>query len=247
VVEGVPHPDPATTLSLLPLWVVGAWLADNAAAVTGDLLDLGAGNQPFRPWYEPLTTSIVAIDAAPAPGLTLVSNAGVLPFVDESFDTVLCTSVLEHVDNVEQAVAELCRVLRPGGRLLITMPFLYPTHEAPHDFWRTTHFGLRSLLTRHGLELGTIAAQGGPLVLVAHFFFGAFGKLVELISTRFGRTGALVDNRFVRSCLAGPQELIGTRLHYRLTGPAKVASLGYMVVATKPSSGPVRVPRGFSG
>ncbi|HLY33902.1 MAG TPA: methyltransferase domain-containing protein, partial [Jatrophihabitantaceae bacterium] len=160
VVGGVPYPNSDTTLSLLPGAVVGRWLASRANDISGTMLDLGAGNQPFRPWYSTLAKRTIAVDAAPLPGLDAVSFAAPLPFRDASFDSILCTSVLEHVDNAEYAVSEIARVLKPGGRLLVTVPFLYPEHEAPYDFWRTTHHGLRSVLERHGLVVEDIAAQG---------------------------------------------------------------------------------------
>jgi SAM-dependent methyltransferase len=236
VVNGVPRPDKSTTLSLLPVSLVGRWLADNAAAMQGDLLDLGAGNQPFRPWYAPLAKSVIAVDVAPAPGLSVLSMASPLPFQDESFDTVLCTSVLEHVEDAEQAIAEIARTLRPGGHLIITAPFLYPTHEAPYDYWRITHYGLRTLLRRHGLEVDEIAAQGGPFLLLAHYLVGALAQAIMLVGSRLGRFGALVDNRFVRGLIAAPQEAVRSRLSYRLSPLSKVASLGYMAVATKPKA-----------
>lgn len=234
VVGGVPYPDTASTLSLLPVSVVGRWLADNASAIEGDLLDLGAGNQPFRPWYEHLAKSVVAVDAAPTPGLDVVSLAAPLPFRDASFDAVLCTSVLEHVDNAEAAIAEVARTLRPGGRLIITAPFLYPTHEAPYDFWRTTHFGLRSILERHGLVVDEIAAQGGPFLLVAHYLIGGFAQALLLVAGRLGKFGFLLDNRVVRGILAAPQQAVRSRISYRSTRLSRAASLGYMTVARKP-------------
>ncbi len=235
LVDGVPYSDRASTLSLLPGAVVGRWLADNAGSVSGLLLDLGAGNQPFRPWYAHLAERCVAIDVAPAPGLDVLSLAAPLPFASATFDTVLCTSVLEHVDDAEAAISEIARILRPGGRLIITAPFLYPTHEAPYDFWRTTHWGLRSLLTRHGLEVDTLAAQGGPGLLVAHYLIGGFGQGLMLSARRLGRLGALIDNRVVRALLAGPQDLVRSRVSYRMTRSSRAASLGYMAVARKPA------------
>ena len=234
VVNGVPYSNRETTLSLLPGAVVGRWLADNAGAVSGILLDLGAGNQPFKVWYAGLADKCVAADVAPAPGLDVLSMAAPLPFASATFDTVLCTSVLEHVYDAEAAVNEIARILKPGGRLIITVPFLYPTHEAPYDFWRTTHWGLRSVLTRHGLEVDTVAAQGGPVLLVTHYRIGGFAQLVMLIATRLGRFGSLIDNRLVRALLAGPQDLIRSRVSYRLTRLSRAASLGYMAIARKP-------------
>jgi len=234
VVNGVPYSNRETTLALLPGAVVGRWLADNADSVSGVLLDLGAGNQPFKVWYSGLAEKCVAADVAPAPGLDVLSMAAPLPFASASFDTVLCTSVLEHVHDAEAVVSEIARVLRPGGRLIITVPFLYPTHEAPYDYWRTTHWGLRSVLTRHGLEVDTLAAQGGPVLLVTHYLIGGFAQLVMLFAKRLGRLGSLIDNRLVRALLAGPQDVVRTRLSYRLTRLSSAASLGYMSVAHKP-------------
>jgi len=234
VVKGVPYSNRESTLSLLPGAVVGRWLADNADAVSGLLLDLGAGNQPFKVWYSGLAEKCVAVDVAPAPGLDVLSMAAPLPFQSATFDTVLCTSVLEHVHDAEAAVSEIERILKPGGRLIVTVPFLYPTHEAPYDFWRTTHWGLRSLLTRHGLEVDTIAAQGGPVLLVAHYLIGGSSQLVMLIAKRLGRFSSMIDNRYVRALFAGPQDVIRSRLSYRLTRLSRAASLGYMAVARKP-------------
>ena len=234
VVNGVPYSDRESTLSLLPGAVVGRWLADNAGAVSGVLLDLGAGNQPFKAWYSALAQRCVAVDVAPAPGLDLLSLAAPLPFASATFDTVLCTSVLEHVHDAEAAVTEIARILKPGGRLIITVPFLYPTHEAPYDFWRTTHWGLRSVLTRHGLEVDTVAAQGGPVLLVAHYLIAGLAQGLMAFAARLGRWGALIDNRVVRAVLAGPQDLVRARLSYRMTRLSRAASLGYMAVARKP-------------
>jgi SAM-dependent methyltransferase len=234
LVNNVPYSNRESTLSLLPGAVVGRWLADNADAVSGLLLDLGAGNQPFKVWYSGLAEKCVAVDVAPAPGLDVLSMAAPLPFGSTTFDTVLCTSVLEHVHDAEDVVREIARVLKPGGRLIITIPFLYPTHEAPYDFWRTTHWGLRSVLTRHGLEVDTVAAQGGPGLLVSHYLIAGFAQLVMAFAKRLGRFESLVDNRLVRALIAGPQDLIRTKLSYRLTRSSRAASLGYMAVAHKP-------------
>lgn len=65
---------------------------------------------------------------------------------NESLDCVFCSGVLEHVDHVFKAVLEIHRVLKPGGVLLLGLPFRQPIHLAPHDFWRFTEYGVRTLL-----------------------------------------------------------------------------------------------------
>lgn len=235
LVRGVPYSDRASTSSLLPGAAVGRWLAAQAPRVRGRLLDLGCGNQPFLPWYGPLADEVVAADAAPIPGVTVVDLAGPLPFPDASFDTVLCTQVLEHVDNVEVAMAEIARVLRPGGHALVTVPFLYPTHEAPYDFQRFTHHGLAGLARRHGLLVLDVGAQGGPVLMVTHYAVLAVSQALTAVARALGPLGFLADNRLVRLLLAAPQEALRTQVSTRLTGPAKIASLGYLAALKKPA------------
>jgi SAM-dependent methyltransferase len=171
------------------------------------------------------------VDVAPIQGLDVVGYAGALPFRNGSFHTVLCTSVLEHVDNAEEAVREIVRILRPGGRLLVTVPFLYPTHEAPYDYWRATHHGLGSVLERHGLVIDDFGAQGGPILLIVHYAVLALVQALRALSVGLGRFGSLVDNRITIWLLAAPQEIAGKAVSYRLSPLARVASLGYMAAA----------------
>jgi SAM-dependent methyltransferase len=235
VIGDVPYPNRESTLSLLPGAVVGRWLASRSADIGGTFLDLGAGNQPFRPWYEGKAERIIAADAAPLPGLDVISFAAPLPFREGTFDSILCTSVLEHVDNAERTISEIARVLSPGGRLLITVPFLYPEHEAPYDFWRTTHHGLRSLLERHGLVVDNLSAQGGPVLMVAHFVVLALVQAFGLVSGKLGPVGRAFSNRITDTIIAAPQEAIRTKVSYELSPLARIASLGYMAAAHKPT------------
>jgi SAM-dependent methyltransferase len=66
--------------------------------------------------------------------------------LDQEFDVVLCMNVLEHVYDIERAVENLRKALRPGGRLVVATPFLYPYHDEPIDFWRFTEHSMRTLL-----------------------------------------------------------------------------------------------------
>jgi SAM-dependent methyltransferase len=143
------------------------WLASHADKLHGTLLDLGCGNRPMSPWYEPLVDTVVAVDPAPGAGQNVQAMADLLPLRDNSIDVIFCTQALEHVEQIEQAPAGIARVLKPDGHVLITVPFLYPTHEAPYDFYRFTHIGLSKPMTRNGLEIVDAAAQGGPGVMLA--------------------------------------------------------------------------------
>jgi SAM-dependent methyltransferase len=81
-------------------------------------------------------------------GVRIIGDAQALGVRDASFDVVLCTEVLEHLPEPQRAIDEMFRVLVPGGRLLLTTRFLFPIHDAPHDYFRFTKYGLRHLLRR---------------------------------------------------------------------------------------------------
>jgi ubiquinone/menaquinone biosynthesis C-methylase UbiE len=80
----------------------------------------------------------------------IVSPLHSIPRPDGTFDTILCIAVLEHVENPEEVTAEMSRVLKPGGYLVATVPFLQPEHKIPTDFQRYTRDGLSTLVARHG-------------------------------------------------------------------------------------------------
>jgi SAM-dependent methyltransferase len=236
--DGVPYSDPATTLSLLPGAAVGTWLAAHASLVRGRLLDAGCGNSPFAGWYGPLADEVVTVDAVALPGVRVRALADTLPFADASFDTVVATEVLEHVTDAEGAARDMWRVLRPGGHLLATVPYTYPTHEAPYDFRRLTHYGLRSLLERHGFEVLDVTAKGGAGMLLAHATVLALQEGLDAGWRLAGRPGRATDVPAVRSVLAGPQQLAvrmrGPRARIGVRGSATRVSLGYMAAARKP-------------
>jgi SAM-dependent methyltransferase len=96
---------------------------------------------------------------------TIVGAAESLPVPDASFDVVLCTMVLEHVTDPRRVLAEARRALRPNGRIVLTVPGVWPTHEAPHDYWRFTRFGLEELMREFRLE-GKVVAIGGLWAVV---------------------------------------------------------------------------------
>lgn len=89
----------------------------------------------------------IGIDIKSGPGVDVVASVYELPFVENEFDTVLCVSVLEHLEDPRKAIAEMHRVLKPGGKIIISVPFLFPIHDAPGDYWRFTKYGLRNLFS----------------------------------------------------------------------------------------------------
>ena len=76
-----------------------------------------------------------------------------IPFESNYFDAILCIAVLEHVENPEEVVPELYRVLKPGGHLILEVPFLQPEHKVPTDFQRYTKDGLVRLVSHNGFSV----------------------------------------------------------------------------------------------
>lgn len=129
-------------------------------ALSGDMLDLGCGNKPYQAWLGPAVRSYTGADigADGQADVSLTPDAP-LPFADATFDAVLCTQVLEHVCDLDLLLSELARVTRPGARIIVSMPFLYNLHGAPHDYRRLTEYGIRSLLSRH-FDITEMRRQG---------------------------------------------------------------------------------------
>lgn len=90
-----------------------------------------------------------------------------LPFPDGSFEGVICTQVLEHVPDPGLLLAEMNRVLKPGGKLIMSLPFAWQEHEIPYDFFRYTRFGIKSLLNRSGFEVGDLIKDTGTIEALA--------------------------------------------------------------------------------
>jgi len=161
----------------------------DGASLTGRVLDLGCGNQPYRP-YLTRVRQYVGLDYPPTQASLAVrtqpqvyGNARDLPFADASFDGVLCSQVLEHLDRPEDAIGELQRVLKPGGTGLISVPFFYNLHMEPHDHFRFTPYGIRGMLERNGLLVQEIRGQGGIgtlLVQMLHnWLFSGLGRFAR--------------------------------------------------------------------
>lgn len=113
-------------------------------ATTARTLDIGAQNGP----YASLFPNRIGLDIRPGNGVRVIGDAQALGIQDASVSSILCTEVLEHLPEPQRAIDEMFRVLQPGGTLLLTTRFLFPIHDAPHDYFRYTKYGLRHLLRR---------------------------------------------------------------------------------------------------
>lgn len=108
-------------------------------------VDVGSGNTR-------LMESVVNVDLMPYPNVDVVTSADGLPLADDSVDLVFSIAVLEHVPDPHAAIAELVRVLKPGGQAYVFVPFIQGFHAAPHDFQRFTRPGLERALNALTIE-----------------------------------------------------------------------------------------------
>lgn len=115
------------------------------------------------------TKKYTTIDIDPSSGADVIGDAHRLPFKSGEFDIIIANNVIEHFYDPAQAVKEMHRVLKKDGHIYFTVPFLYPIHEAPHDYSRLTRFGLERLFDSFAdVE---IHARGGWFSTTAHFMY----------------------------------------------------------------------------
>jgi SAM-dependent methyltransferase len=128
---------------------------------SGRFLDVGCGMKPYETLFSKSASVYIGIDHPVTQkgsygSLTradIFSDSARLPLDNSSFDTVICTQVLEHVNDPCNKISEIARVLKPGGTVVISVPCAWPLHEVPHDYFRYTEFGLKSLLESADLEI----------------------------------------------------------------------------------------------
>lgn len=129
-----------------------------APQLVGKVLDFGCGAKPYKRLftnaaeYIGLDIEISGHDHTNE-DVDVYYDGKIIPFANGSFNHVFATEVFEHIFNIDEVLPEITRVLKPGGFLLITCPFVCPEHEKPYDYARYTSFGIRHLLEKHGYKI----------------------------------------------------------------------------------------------
>jgi SAM-dependent methyltransferase len=126
------------------------WLNEVVSSIPSSeknvILSVGAGGDVSELIGHRIGARVTEVDIDPARKPDIVADVcDMKMFADQSVDVIFMVEVLEHVKTPQLALDEMHRVLKPGGRLFLSTPFILPIHDAPYDFYRYTQFGLAHL------------------------------------------------------------------------------------------------------
>ena len=139
------------------------------------ILNLGSGTKRIHP-------EIINVDIHPFKNVDVVADIKELPFEDGSCDLVVLDSVLEHIPDAAAVVSEITRIVKPSGYLFVTVPFLYPFHASPNDYYRWTRAGIEeSFKSFSRIEAGL---RAGPMAALQGILMHIFGLLLCFGSER---------------------------------------------------------------
>lgn len=209
--------------------------------ITGRLLDVGCGKRPYSLIYDSLVDTTIGTEVAFSlhgiQAADVICFAERLPFPNRTFDTILCTEVLEHTVQPFEAMQEFGRILKPGGHLLLSVPFIYPIHEAPHDYWRFTPHALESLCSVSGFNLIYLHAKGGVatslFVLLLNMQLWLLNSLSRLSPGRFQLRELTAIRWFFNAVQRAWLRLMQNKWSRFLADPLNRMTAGYFLVAEK--------------
>lgn len=201
-------------------------------------MDLGGKRTNRRGSFVAPTAGVsswLVVNISPETSPDILADITALPLANDSADTVLMCETLEHISTPQLALSEAYRVLKPGGLIIGSCPFLFPVHGDPFDFNRWTADGLRAALTKTSFEKITVHGMGAGL--------GSISMLVEL-----GMEHSLTSPRSCKISIVHRALLHLNRLLARLVAfielvmvvdgvfdPSNKFTTGYLFLASKPA------------
>ena len=146
----------------------------NSLPAGSEVLDAGAGEMPHKKYFRKAKYS--AIDVAypennwDYQGLDYVADLEDMKVIgDSSFDAIICNQVLEHVKHPQLVINEFFRILKPGGKVLVTVPQGFEDHQEPHNYFYFTKHGLKLLFNEAGFENTEVEYLGGYYAFLSHW------------------------------------------------------------------------------
>jgi SAM-dependent methyltransferase len=154
-------------------WIIydigDAWLNRFKEHYKGHIYDLGCGEMPFKSWLLNYADQYTGVDWGSTlhelKADILADLNDPLPIDNEAADTVMSLSVMEHLREPQLFLNEAHRILKPGGSIVLQVPFMWWVHEAPYDYYRYTHYGLQYMFKKAGFTDITIYPQTGFWVM----------------------------------------------------------------------------------
>jgi len=225
--------------------ILGAVSAFAAQLPAGSrVLDAGAGDAPYAELFghcDYVTADWPQSVHEGGRQADILASLEALPVPDGSFQAVVCTEVLEHIAKPDTVLAELLRVLEPGGRLCLTVPFVWPLHEEPFDFCRYTPYALAHLLEKAGFAEVSVERSTGFLVTLAQM-----AEMTRWLYSASGRPrgsegtpppGKRLEILLLRACAEGIRWFVRRDPWLERTEAGISLPLGHHVLARKPENG----------
>lgn len=175
-----------------------------SSKLKGQLMDFGCGRKPYQSLFK--VESYIGVDVEVSghshakEDIDVYYNGKTLPFADHTFDSIFSSETFEHVFNLEDIVPELYRVLKPGGYMLITVPFVWDEHEVPYDYGRYSSFGIRHLLEKNDFKVESVEKTG-------HFFL-VLGQLWVLYLYNLTHTKSKYINLAIQIVFISPFSIL---------------------------------------
>jgi SAM-dependent methyltransferase len=199
-------------------------LENHKNLMTGFVLDIGGKRERKRGSFSPPETQAknwlyLNIDLETQPDI--FGDAGNIPLPSMCVDTVICTEVLEHLQEPARCVDEVYRILKPGGVFIASVPFLYPIHADPYDFQRYTDEGLRYLCKQ--FDTVQINNMGG--------YWGVMGTFLEQAVNKW-KSGFRPVRGVIKLCVKSVSRILYL-LDQKINTIDAVYTTGYFVCCLK--------------
>lgn len=199
--------------------------------IKGRVLDIGCGEKPYRDIFSSRIDSYIGVDLPQTVhakhAIDIFANAHYLPFKKNTFDTVLCLEVLEHVEMPLEVLKEIYGVLKKGGVLILSAPQNYWIHKDPVDFFRFTQEGLTEVVENQtGFSICYNRSLGGT----REFFVDFICKYI-LIRLNTGVLNRILPNILKKLIITIPQRLY--LILFKNTDVNNLFSIGNILVAIK--------------
>lgn len=134
--------------------------------IRGICIDIGSGNSPYKKYLKNVS-KYISLDKKDTNATTHKENinsidgdARDLPFDNDYADSIILNQVLEHVYEYEKVLDEINRVLKPSGKFIISIPFIYHIHAEPNDYFRFSEYGIKKLLKNKGFKIIQFSYNG---------------------------------------------------------------------------------------